>query len=96
MHLYCMCQILVFNAINAIVTDMEYNVKIDRLLLGRGTDHDPWAVCVSSYCLHISNYYIKVGEQRRGNQKWTIQRNWQHWVHNTHDEDNQRTHNTEN
>jgi hypothetical protein len=41
MHLYCMCQILVFNAINAIVTDMEYNVKIDRLLLGRGTDHDP-------------------------------------------------------
>ena len=25
---------------------------------------------------------------RRGNQEWTIQRNWQHWVHNTQDKDN--------
>jgi hypothetical protein len=25
----------------------------------------------------------------RGNQEWTIQRNWQHWVHKTHDEDKQ-------
>ena len=43
-----MCQILVFNAINTIVTDMECNIRIDRLPLGRGgTDHDPWAVCIS-------------------------------------------------
>ena len=27
--------------------------------------------------------YINVREYRRGNQKWTIQRNWQHRVHNT-------------
>ena len=24
-----------------------------------------------------------VRENRRGNQEWTIQRNWQHWVHKT-------------
>ena len=23
---------------------------------------------------------------RRGNQEWTIQRNWRHWVHKTQDE----------
>ena len=32
---------------------------------------------------------INVREYRRGNQEWTIQRNWQHWVHKTQDEDNQ-------
>ena len=26
---------------------------------------------------------INVREYRRGNQKWTIKRNWQHWVHKT-------------
>jgi hypothetical protein len=25
----------------------------------------------------------------RVNEEWTIQRNWQHWVHKTHDEDKQ-------
>ena len=30
---------------------------------------------------------IYVRETRRGHQKWTIQRNWQHWVHKIHDED---------
>jgi hypothetical protein len=30
-----------------------------------------------------------VRENRRGNQQWTIQRNWQHWVHKTQDEDKQ-------
>jgi hypothetical protein len=25
----------------------------------------------------------------RGNQEWTIQRNWQHWEHKTQDEDKQ-------
>ena len=25
----------------------------------------------------------------RGNQEWTIQRNWQHWTHKTQDEDKQ-------
>ena len=33
--------------------------------------------------------YINVREYRSGNQKWTIQRNWQHWVHKTQDEDKQ-------
>ena len=26
---------------------------------------------------------INVRENRRGNQEWTIQRNWKHWVHKT-------------
>jgi len=30
-----------------------------------------------------------VRENRRGNQEWTIQRNWQHWVHKTQDGDKQ-------
>ena len=33
-----MCQILEFNAINTIVTDIESNIRIDRLPLG--TDHE--------------------------------------------------------
>jgi len=28
-------------------------------------------------------------ENRRGNKQWTIQRNWQQWVHKTHDVDKQ-------
>ena len=32
---------------------------------------------------------INVRENRRGNQEWTIQRHWQHWVHKTQDEDKQ-------
>ena len=32
---------------------------------------------------------INVRENRRGNQEWTIQRTWQHWVHKTQDEDKQ-------
>ena len=47
MHLYCMCQILIFNAINTIVTDMECNIRIYRLPLGRGTDQWKW------YCTHL-------------------------------------------
>ena len=35
--------------------------------------------------------YERVGENRRGNQEWTIQRNWQHWVQKTQDEDKQST-----
>ena len=51
---------------------------------------------------------IKVRENRSGNQEWTIQRNWKHWVqewtiqrnwkhwvHKTQDENKQK-HNTEN
>ena len=38
MHLYCVCQILVFHAINIIVTDMDGNIRIDRLSLDHGTD----------------------------------------------------------
>jgi hypothetical protein len=28
---------------------------------------------------------INVRENRRGNQEWTVQRNWQHWIHQTQD-----------
>jgi hypothetical protein len=51
-----MCQILVFNAINTIVTDMELNIRIDRLPLGRGTDRGQSVY--PDIALHISNYYI--------------------------------------
>jgi hypothetical protein len=30
---------------------------------------------------------INVRENRRGNQEWTIQRHWQHWVYKTQDKD---------
>jgi len=33
-------QILVFNAINKIVIDMEGNIRIDRLSLGPGMDRE--------------------------------------------------------
>ena len=46
-----------------------------------------------------SKYYLwnNRWKNRRGNQEWTIQRNWQHRVHKTHDEDRlNKKHNTEN
>jgi hypothetical protein len=58
MHLYSMCQILVFNAINTIVTDMELNIRIDRLPLGRGTDRGQSVY--PDIALHISNYYMHI------------------------------------
>jgi len=42
---------------------------------------------------------INVRENGRGNQEWTIQRHWQHWVNKIKNEDKQNTntqHNTEN
>jgi hypothetical protein len=33
--------------------------------------------------------YRNVRENRRSNQEWTIQRNWQRWVHKTQDEGKQ-------
>jgi len=38
-HLYCVCQILV-NVINTIVSDMEGNIRIDRLPFGHGMDRE--------------------------------------------------------
>jgi hypothetical protein len=35
---------------------------------------------------------INVRENRKDNQEWTIQRNWQHWEHKT--KTNKRKHNT--
>jgi len=32
---------------------------------------------------------INIRENRRGNQEWTIGRNWLHWVHKTQDEKTQ-------
>ena len=34
---------------------------------------------------------INVKENRRGNQEWTIQIHWQHWIYKTQDEDKQNT-----
>jgi hypothetical protein len=42
---------------------------------------------LSNYCVfYVWNILLKANkfrEYRRGNQKWTIQRNWQHRVHKT-------------
>jgi hypothetical protein len=47
------------------------------------------AMHVSIYCnIHIT-VLNNVRENRRGNQEWTIHRNWQHWVHKTQNEDKQ-------
>ena len=46
-----MSPILVFNAINTIVTDMECNIRIDSLT-GQSVYPD--------IALHISNYYINI------------------------------------
>jgi hypothetical protein len=32
-------------------------------------------------------YIINVRENRRGNQKWTIQRHWQHWAYKAQNKD---------
>ena len=53
-----MCQILVFNAINTIVTDIECTIRIDRLPLSRGTDLGQSVY--PDIALHISNYYINI------------------------------------
>ena len=49
------------------------------------------------YCKRYFHYHcvkqwhdkikINVREHRRGNQEWTIQRHWQHWVHKAQAED---------
>jgi hypothetical protein len=33
---------------------------------------------------------INLRENQMGNQEWTFQRNWQHWVHKTQDEDKEK------
>ena len=40
--------------------------------------------------------YINVKEYRRGNKKWTIQRNWQHWVRYTRRRKTKQKHSTTN
>jgi hypothetical protein len=69
-HLYCVYQVLVFNALNAIVADMEDNIMIDRLPLAHGTARaisfsivhatTLWQSVYPDIALHISNYYIHI------------------------------------
>jgi hypothetical protein len=51
------------------------------------------------YCLltwsRTEYNWINVRENRRDNQEWTIQRNWQHWVHRTQDENKQNKNTTQ-
>ena len=42
-------------------------------------------------CIHCQS--ISIREYRRGNRKWTIQRNWQHSVHKTKTNKTKRQHN---
>jgi hypothetical protein len=46
--------------------------------------HALYLTTCALFAIFISQYYkINVGEYRRGNKTWTIQRNWQHRVHKT-------------
>ena len=69
-----MCQILVFNAINTIVTDMKCNIRIDRLPMARAISFPlvrTTTLGQSVYpdiSLHISNYCIIIV---RGRPLWT-------------------------
>jgi hypothetical protein len=46
--------------------------------------HALYLATCALFAIFISQYYkINVGEYRRGNKTWTIQRNWQHRVHKT-------------
>ena len=58
-----MCQILVFNAINTIVTDMECNIMIDRLTLGRLSILILPSISVTKYKYSIST--VKYKKKRR-------------------------------
>ena len=62
---------------------MQFNIlfEFDIFVLSRLFD--------MSNTLYYKTLRINVRENRRGNQQWTIQRNWQHWVHKTQDEDKQ-------
>jgi hypothetical protein len=55
--------------------------------------------CFPSYCTQDTGRrqtkQINIRENRRGNQEWTIQRNWQHWVHKIRDEDKQNKNTTQ-
>ena len=48
----------------------------------------PWVQSWDSMDLHL--LIINVRENRRDNQEWTIQRNRQHWIHKTLDEDEKK------
>jgi uncharacterized protein (DUF1786 family) len=43
-------------------------------------------------CIEFQHHDKRL-KNRKGNQEWTIQRQWQHWVHNTKDGDKQNTEN---
>jgi hypothetical protein len=46
--------------------------------------HALYLATCALFAIFISQYYkINVGEYRRGDKTWTIQRNWQHRVHKT-------------
>jgi len=57
-HLYYVCQILVFNLISTMVTDMKGIIRIDRLPLGLGTDLWKWyCTRLRPYHFHFSSYH---------------------------------------
>jgi hypothetical protein len=45
-------------------------------------------LCFSSSCEHIKR---KLRGNRRGNKEWTFVRNWQHWLHKTQGEGQNKT-----
>ena len=69
-HLYCVYQIIVFNALHTIVADMEGNVRIDKRTLAHGTVRAMsfsivrattlWQSVYPDIALRINNYYIRI------------------------------------
>jgi hypothetical protein len=56
-----------------------------------------WHLHMENTCIVASfNKEVRVGtvnkrrENQRGNQEWTIQKHWQHWVHKTQDENRKK------
>jgi hypothetical protein len=62
-HLYCVCQILAFSAINTIVTDMKGNTRIVRLPLG----HLYIIILPSISVTIIQTYFYWKSQLSRGN-----------------------------
>jgi predicted HAD superfamily hydrolase len=73
-HLFC-CVFALFIHFKIIAADW-YFFKIDSLVISNLLKRKKSVTCTYLYAINVREY-------GRGNQKWTIQRNWQHRAHKT-------------
>ena len=66
---------------SSFVTDVSQNCTNSRMDIYDGRGVNSTKSLTGMY--FSGQFYINVREYRRGNRKWTIQRNWQHRVHKT-------------